>query len=254
MKKIFFFDIDGTFVSEKTNEILPSTKLAYEKLLANNYDVYLCTGRNLRDTNKIAGLIGTESFICSNGQYIQIEGKPYFTRFITTSEKKRYLPELSNAVWGYMTAHDVKMIENDSGLEKEVFDEYWMEYSYATVEDYLAEDVISLIIIDDKKDNYPIISSENNMYFWSGNHYQVVPGDINKGIGIKELIKSYNEPVEVICFGDNDNDVQMFKIADVAVAMANGTEDAKKSADIITDKASEDGIYKGLVKLGVINE
>ncbi len=189
MKKVFFFDIDGTFICEKTHEILPSTMDAYHQLLANNHDVYLCTGRNRRDALKIAKQINAESFIASNGQYIQLAKEEYFTRYITLEDKRRYLVELDNCVWGYMTSSDIYVIENEIGTEKKAFCASWMKYSYANVEDYLSSDVISIIIIDTNREKYPTISRENNMYFWSGNHFQVVPNDINKGIGIKELIK-----------------------------------------------------------------
>ncbi len=254
MKKIFFFDIDGTFLCENTQEILPSTKSAYKQLLANGHDVYLCTGRNKRDTLKIANQLNAKSFIASNGQYIEINEQEYFSRYIAYNDKVRYLEELSNCVWGYMTSEDIYIIENDLGTEKEVFSASWMQYSYAKVEDFLKSNVISVIIIDRDKTKYPMIAAENNMYFWSGNHFQVVPNDVNKGVGIKELVKSYDDEVEIYCFGDNDNDIQMFEIANCAVAMGNATEDAKSSADIITKKSSEDGIYHALKELGVINE
>ncbi len=252
-KKLFFFDIDGTFLCEKTHEILPSTKKAYEQLLAQNHEVFLCTGRNKRDTLKIAKQLNTNSFISSNGQYIQVNNEEYFTRYISSNEKERYLSELQNVVWGYMTSDEIYIVENEIGTEKEAFTDSWLTFKYATVDNFLDDNVISIIIIDEHRDNYPQISSENNMYFWSGTHFQVVPNDINKGIGIQELVKLYNEDVQIYCFGDNDNDIQMFEIADVSVAMGNGTKEAQKKADYITQKASEDGIYNALIKLGVIN-
>lgn len=253
MKKLFFFDIDGTFLCEKSHEILPSTKKAYKQLLENGHDVYLCTGRNQRDTLKISKQIGADSYISSNGQYIIKQNKEYYTHYMTSSNKMKYLSELENTVWGYMTCNGVYIIKNELGFEKEAFSSSWMKYEYASVENFLKEDVLSIIIVDKNKNNYPMIAKENNMYFWSGNHFQVIPCDINKGIGIKELVKSYPEEVKIYCFGDNDNDIQMFDIADVSVAMGNGTNESKKNADIVTKKASEDGLYHALLELGVID-
>ncbi len=254
MKKVFFFDIDGTFLSEKTDEILPSVKYVYEQLIANNHDVYLCTGRNRRDARKITNQLNINSFICSNGQYIEIKGKEYYSRYITEQEKLDYLSELENVVWGYMTNDDVKIIENESGIEKDIFCEEWMEYSYATKKDYFNDDVLTIIIIDNKIENYPLISQNNNMYLWNNSNFDVMPNDINKGIGIKKLLEKYDEPVEVFAFGDNFNDVQMFEVADNAICMGNGCDVAKKAADFVTKKASEDGILYALKKYGVINE
>ncbi len=253
MKKVFFFDIDGTFVSEKDGKIPASVKMAYQQLIEAGHDVYLCTGRNQRDALKIIKQLEINSYICSNGQYIEIEGQEYFSRYITADEKQEYLTELNNVVWGYMTNDHVKIIENDSGIEKNIFAEEWMEYTYATIEDFNHEDVLSLIIIDNVKENYPRINQQNNMYLWSDSHFDVVPNDINKGIGIKNLLKKYQEPVEVYAFGDNYNDIQMFKVADHAICMGNGCEKAREAADYVTKNASDDGIVHALKEYGVIN-
>ena len=45
MKKYFFFDIDGTFTDLKTHQIVPSAKIALEKLKQAGHFVVFKTGR-----------------------------------------------------------------------------------------------------------------------------------------------------------------------------------------------------------------
>ena len=45
MKNIFFFDIDGTLTDLKTHQIVPSAKVALEKLKQAGHFVCLNTGR-----------------------------------------------------------------------------------------------------------------------------------------------------------------------------------------------------------------
>ena len=44
----------------------------------------------------------------------------------------------------------------------------------------------------------------------------------------------------------------MLKFAGNSVAMGNGSESAKAAATLVTDSLYDDGIYKALLKLGVI--
>ncbi len=254
MKKVFFFDIDGTFLSEIDDQIPVSTIKAYEQLISAGHDVFLCTGRNRRDTMKIIEQLKIDSFICSNGQYIEIDNVPYYSRFLSQSEKQEYLSELSDVAWGYMTNDSVKIISNDLGTEKQVFTQPWMEYEYCNETDFLKDDVLTLIIIDNQMDKYPIIAQKNNMYLWNDCNFDVIPKDINKGLGIEKLLEKYEQRPIVYAFGDNNNDIQMFKIADVAISMGNAKENVKTAADFVTKKASEDGIHYALKHLGVIND
>lgn len=254
MKNIIFFDIDGTFVSEIDAKPVESTIKAYNTLVTNGHDVYLCTGRNKRDAEKIAYEYGIDSFICSNGQYIQKQGGEYFTRYLSKSEKDLYSSELEKkgVTYGYMSNNGVFILEHTKGDEEKAFDAPWMKYAYASTEQFYLDDVTCLIIIDDDAEHYPVIKANNNMYFWSGTHFQVVPNDINKGIAIQEVLKSYQQDICVYAFGDEDNDIQMFEKADIAIAMGNAKAQVKQAANFVTSKSSEGGIEKALRKYNLI--
>ena len=38
---------------------------------------------------------------------------------------------------------------------------------------------------------------------------------------------------EIICIGDNENDIDLFKTADISVAVANASVQARKTADYL---------------------
>ena len=50
-----------------------------------------------------------------------------------------------------------------------------------------------------------------------------------------------------MAFGDNGNDVEMLKNADLAVAVGNAQPIAKSSADIIIGSNDEDGVAQFLL-------
>ena len=45
----------------------------------------------------------------------------------------------------------------------------------------------------------------------------------------------------------------MLEFASVGVCMGNGTPNAKKAADMLTDSVMEDGIEKAFLRLGLID-
>ena len=55
----------------------------------------------------------------------------------------------------------------------------------------------------------------------------------------------------MIAFGDWDNDIGMLRTAGMGVCMANGSEGAKRAANMITASNNDDGIDKALRKLGI---
>ena len=73
--------------------------------------------------------------------------------------------------------------------------------------------------------------------------------NVNKGNGLKELGEKIGiTPDEMIAFGDEKNDISMFDIVGTAVAMGNGSQEAKDHAEYITDSNDNDGIAKALDK------
>ena len=66
---------------------------------------------------------------------------------------------------------------------------------------------------------------------------------------MKILMKRYGiKKEEIICIGDNENDISMIKAAGLGVAMGNAIKKVKESADYITDTNNNSGVSK------VINE
>ena len=55
-----------------------------------------------------------------------------------------------------------------------------------------------------------------------------------------------------VAFGDSVNDLDMFRAAGFAVAMGNGSDEAKDASDYVSSSLHEDGISKALTYLNII--
>ncbi|MCH5205904.1 MAG: HAD-IIB family hydrolase [Oscillospiraceae bacterium] len=73
--------------------------------------------------------------------------------------------------------------------------------------------------------------------------YEIYDKSASKANAVNQ-IKALTGADELICFGDNLNDIPMIKAADVGVAVENSHEALKKSADIIIEKNDNDGVAK----------
>ncbi|MCR5794551.1 MAG: HAD family hydrolase [Solobacterium sp.] len=72
----------------------------------------------------------------------------------------------------------------------------------------------------------------------------------SKGFALRRFAEINDIPMEsIMAFGDEQNDIEMLKEAGTGVCMANGSEDTKAAADIITEyPVSEDGFGRFLYK------
>ena len=57
----------------------------------------------------------------------------------------------------------------------------------------------------------------------------------------------------VMAFGDQLNDLEMLSTVGVGVAMGNGHEKLKAIADHVAEPLEQDGIYRFLMKAGLID-
>jgi Cof subfamily protein (haloacid dehalogenase superfamily) len=68
------------------------------------------------------------------------------------------------------------------------------------------------------------------------------PPSTSKGEALRMLARHYGiDPLDVVAFGDQENDVSMFEAAGIGVAMGNASEAVKTAADQTTLSNEEDG-------------
>lgn len=70
---------------------------------------------------------------------------------------------------------------------------------------------------------------------------------INKGVGLHKLAGMMGlKPKDFVAIGDSVNDVEMFEVSGFGIAVANGDEIIKKTADYVTKASFGDGAIEAL--------
>ncbi len=95
----------------------------------------------------------------------------------------------------------------------------------------------------------------NNMddivYFGAGSRsVEINNKGVSKGRGVKALADYYGfKREEIVCIGDNENDISMIEYAGLGVAMGNAIDEVKALADYITDTNKKNGVAKAIKKI-----
>ena len=79
--------------------------------------------------------------------------------------------------------------------------------------------------------------------------HTVVRQEVNKAAGLTVLCERWGiRPEELVVFGDEDNDLEMFRFAGCSVAMGNAIEALKEIAKDVTETNEEDGVGEAIKK------
>ena len=94
----------------------------------------------------------------------------------------------------------------------------------------------------------PFIVRSNKRYL------EFLPEGVNKGTAVEVLAKHLEIPIEeVVCFGDNLNDLEMIQKAGLGIAMGNGHKDLKTAADLIAPPNTESGLAAVIKELSLVS-
>lgn len=276
MRKIIFFDIDGTLVTHN-NSIPTSTKAAIQKLKQNGIIPAISTGRPLTLMQEVADELGIGTFIAMNGQYVVYEGEVIYQNPLSKDSIARLIQVARTHNQGIalcgsekITGNSIIMLAN-RGVVK------WLRPYFAKIapksalklvnrrfsakpvqlKDYEDRPIYQCILNAPESDDAFYVKEFPEYTFTRSNPYSVdvISKGGSKAIGIQKLLEHVEGSVaDTVAFGDGLNDLEMIQYAGIGVAMGNGRIELKNQADLITDTVWNDGIYKALDKLGLLSE
>lgn len=105
--------------------------------------------------------------------------------------------------------------------------------------------------IKEKLDQTGLFEIALNRDFFDDRFYliQITNHFTSKGSSLEYLIKKLGVKVPVIAAGDDDNDISMFKVADVSIAIETAPAHVKEQANWIAESPKTFGIIKTLKKV-----
>ncbi len=75
----------------------------------------------------------------------------------------------------------------------------------------------------------------------------IVPSGVDKGTGLSAALKRLNlSPGRTACVGDGENDMPMFEISGLKVALANSVDELKQRADYVANGSDGEGTMEAI--------
>lgn len=264
MKKLFFFDIDGTLIDcENGIESIPiSTRNLLDRLKKQGDDVFLATGRC--KCFILDGVIDYpfSGIVSCNGAYVEYNGKTVYKKVIPIDAiKKTHELCLKKHFAYYFESNDFIYILNRTNPKHLEFQEKWLMKDEILIDSFdldKIETYIGMIVVNNEED-VDIMIQELSPYFDIQRHQTGLSFDLtlkgeSKAKGIRKLVGALGESMEqTIAFGDGRNDIEMLSEVQIGVAMGKAAEEAKKAAQYVTDDVSNDGIMKALVHFSLLS-
>ena len=253
--KIVFIDLDGTLKDDNDKVSLETIKLI-EKLRSIGIYIIFTTGRSIPYTVKLANMYEPSSYmITSNGA--EIYNYKSKELIYSSNFSKENIDLLSNLIDKY----NLKFIANT--VKKRYSNEEKAGRTLVENIKTIKEDINQVVIQSDSLNNMKLFRKEietnsdlrianktknldNAKYYF----YDITKNDVSKGNAIKKLCDFLKIDIDrTMAIGDSGNDMEMFEVAKVKVAMKNAEEELKNKADIITLSNNEDGVRKVLEEL-----
>ncbi|GAA0447095.1 MAG: Cof-type HAD-IIB family hydrolase [Bacillota bacterium] len=277
--QLIAIDLDGTLLSEN-GTISDENVQAIHEVQRKDDIVVISSGRSVHDTKEILRRAAIDCpIIAGNGAKAYDNDKLLYHLFLTSDvigdlieilkqqlvyfeiytkggilvesqisgileREKRGIQDLDVAIdW---VDHIIDMQNRQHGL---------LHVSNYNEIDYTDLEVYKLFVLSFEKPKRNILQSilknRNDISITSSGKQkiEIAHPNANKGYGLKQMADYFNIPLKhTVAIGDNYNDVPMFSIAGMCIAMENAEDEVKQHATYITKHHENNGVGYALRK------
>lgn len=264
MKKIAFFDIDGTLTSEIDGSIPESAIWAIRQARKQGNLMFINTGRCFQNVEKRFRDVGFDGYICGCGTNIYCDGKEilYVAQSSETIMQILKVARETNVDILFESRKEVCFDLSRPLSHPDAIRQYnaFLARNYHMPEDLENPDFFSdkFVIWYEKSEQLAAFRKVSDKYFdcidRGGTFREFVPHGYSKATGIQFVLDYYNLPKEnAYAFGDSNNDLTMLSYLKNSVAMGNSFPTSLfDQVAYVTTNASNDGIKNALVHFSFI--
>lgn len=262
MYKLLAVDMDGTLLNSNKC-ISKANKEAIKKAIEKGVNVVITSGRGLKGLDNFldeVNLRGENQYlIANNGGTIYRTSN--FECIAYKGLRGRDLVKAHNLSKKFGINMIAYTHDGAIATEESEFTRFETEYVGTPVKiinlnsDVKAEDEITKILFSQTEELLAQKMLEIPKEFYTEYNVvktmptvlEIMSKDCNKGYGVKVLADKLGiKREEIICIGDQANDIEMLTYAGLGIAMGNAIEELKNIAQYITSDNDNDGVAKAI--------
>lgn len=262
MKKIVFFDIDGTIYHYKSG-VIEDTKNAIQELRENGHLAFLCTGRTEAMITSDILTIDFDGIIAGAGTYVKYGDRQIYRRDLDISLAREAVDTLREC--DYMPigeGHDYMYFEEEEKIVpqyKHAYDIYMkmIPDKIRTITDNNVIEVAKVsAAMKEGSDSSKLMKKLGDRFtcvIHDGGLMELIPKGHSKAYGIKMLLDELKIDREnTYAFGDSFNDLEMLEFVEYGIAMGNSSKGLFDKVKYKTGDYDKGGIREGLTRFGLI--
>lgn len=251
--RLVALDVDGTIL-DSNGRLTSAVNDAIHAAVDRGIQIAIVSGRNLHGIQRVMKMLDLDLLFISSGGAV-----------VSTAFQD---PIISQSFIGFSDAQKMIRIARKyhSGIFVEMTDglywegpEYYLGWltSLTGVPIHIRADLLKemkaaplkLTLIKEHQDILEIEAEINaqaldvHMAFSSPNYLEITKKNINKGQALKIMADYLQIPLEQIAaVGDAENDIAMFQVCGMSIAMGNAPENVQRAATLVAPTNDEDGL------------
>jgi HAD-superfamily hydrolase, subfamily IIB len=262
MGKIIFIDFDGTLYDNRARLIYESSIIAMKKSREKGHKIFICSGRSISGLKQYLYL-PVDGICCGSGSEVYVGNKLIYSKYFPAKEVKKLIKRLDGSYIGYSLETNngnylsplawERFIYNHRELSKEAVDliiknNDWFKVKNLDIDSlnvckmcvYFNDLNIFKLLMEQFDLNYVVITKENQR----DNIAELTLKNVSKWTAVQKVIKYLSADIkDTIGIGDSENDMELIEGCQLSAAMGNAVDKIKKSADFVTTKINDNGIY-----------
>ena len=241
-RKFFFFDIDGTLaVGTPGRQYIPeSTKKAIRMLKEQGHFVAIATGRSYAMAVDHMKELGFENMVSDGGNGITINNELITIKPLDYQKCLNLINECKekNFIWAISPDNKTRRLAPDSRFYDFTHDVYMDTEVVEGLDPINYEQIYKVYVACFAPEEQKLETLKELPWCRFHKEYSFAP----------------DEYFDAVVFGDEKNDLSMFRDEWTSIAMGNAIDELKEKATYVTTPCDQDGIYNACVHFGWIKE